>query len=693
MPTERIDRAKVEAGRDRSPERRPKFSETVRSDGLGKSGQAVSLGDRIVDLSRDTLLDRQGAVIPLRPRAWLVLRFLAQRAGRLVEKNELLEEVWADCVVTEDSLVQAIGDIRRALGDAGRTALRTLPRRGYVLMPDQVRSQTADVNIGDRLRAKAEKRFVGRESELAELGGALATQPGGTQLYFVHGPGGIGKTTLLERLKSDATRAGIVCASIDASAIAATPMAMVAAIAEDIASINTAITLQDISAAMTSSNCRLLVIDSFDAIGETSGWVREKLLPALPVQVRVVVAGRNAPDTLWTAHPLWSEAMRCIQLSSLSREESSHLLEIHAIDKAAHEAILELSHGHPLALVLLSAEMRQHGGIPSSLGRDVVRELIKRCVSGAPTPLHRRALEVSARARTTTVALLADVVDPLQASILFNWLSEQCYMNVGARGLSPHDLVRDVVDEDWRWRDPEGSRELDGALNRFLLGQLRTGRHDSHTAMELQFLERNSTVMKRYFDFGALGSISIGAAVADDREGIARLRDAGLPPAEKEMFDLWSGHPATRTFVARRPDGVVCGVTLILEIDRVDDVTAEKDPIVSAVRRSLGHTLLGSDGVSLMSRFTIPEGDRREAGPAMNALQICHLMHWATVQNLHLWIIVAHYPDHFSPLLAEMHFDRVPDCDRIFGGMSVGCFMHDWKSEPWLVWRDRSSRL
>jgi len=692
MPTERIDSAKVKAGPDRSPERLPKFSETVRSDGLGKSGQPVSFGDRIVDLSRDALLDRQGAVIPLRPRAWLVLKFLAQRAGRLVEKNELLEEVWADCVVTEDSLVQAIGDIRRALGDAGRTALRTLPRRGYILMPDQVRAPTTGVNIGDRLRATAERRFVGRESELAELGGALATQSGGTQLYFVHGPGGIGKTTFLERLKSEATRAGIVCASIDASAIAATPMAMVAAIAEDLVLFNTAITLQDISAAMTSSGCRLLLIDSFDAMGETSGWVREKLLPALPAEVRIVAAGRNAPDTLWTAHPLWSDAMRCIQLSSLSREESSHLLEVHAIDKTAHEAILELSHGHPLALVLLAAEMRRHGKIPSSLGRDVVRGLIKRCVSGAPTPVHRRALEVSARARTTTIALLADVIDPLQAPNLFNWLSEQCYMNAGARGLSPHDLVRDVVDEDLRWRDPEGSRELDGALNRCLLRQLRNGRHDSHTAIELQFLERNSAVMKRYFDFGALGSISIGAAIADDREGIARLRDAGLSPAEKEMFDLWSGHPATRTFVARRPNGVVCGVTLILEMDQVDYVTAEKDPVVSAVRRSLGHTLPGSDGVSLMSRFTIPEGDRCEAGPAMNALQICHLMHWATEQNLHLWIIVAHYPDHFVPLLAEMHFDRVPDCDRTFGGMPVGCFMHDWKSEPWLVWRDRSSQ-
>src|ERR1700738_4689637 len=50
------------------------------------------------------------------------------------------------------------------------------------------------------------------------------------------------------------------------------------------------------------------------------------------------------------------------------------------------------------------------------------------------------------------------------------------------------------------------------------------------------------------------------------------------PPTQREIFDLWSGHPATRTFVARRPDGAVCGVTLIIEMDQVDDMTADQDP-------------------------------------------------------------------------------------------------------------------
>ncbi|WP_249164095.1 winged helix-turn-helix domain-containing protein [Bradyrhizobium jicamae] len=100
---------------------------------LKSSQHSIVVGDRTVDLARDLLIDERGDVVPLRPRAWLVLRLLATRAGQLVAKGEILDEVWSDCEVTEDSLVQAIGDVRRALGETGRTALRTLPRRGYML--------------------------------------------------------------------------------------------------------------------------------------------------------------------------------------------------------------------------------------------------------------------------------------------------------------------------------------------------------------------------------------------------------------------------------------------------------------------------------------------------------------------------------------------------------------------------------
>ena len=57
---------------------------------------------------------------------------LAARRGETVDKDALHAAVWGDVAVTDDSLVQCIGDIRRALGPA-RGALRTVPREGYRL--------------------------------------------------------------------------------------------------------------------------------------------------------------------------------------------------------------------------------------------------------------------------------------------------------------------------------------------------------------------------------------------------------------------------------------------------------------------------------------------------------------------------------------------------------------------------------
>jgi TolB-like protein len=135
------------------PKPTPKFSKGFRSDPRGEesllnpSQHSIVVGDRTLDLSRELMIDGRGDIVPLRPRAWLVLRLLATRAGRLVGKDEIMDEVWPDCEVTEDSLVQAIGDIRRALGTANRLALKTLPRRGYKLTIDGETSASPDLSI------------------------------------------------------------------------------------------------------------------------------------------------------------------------------------------------------------------------------------------------------------------------------------------------------------------------------------------------------------------------------------------------------------------------------------------------------------------------------------------------------------------------------------------------------------------
>ena len=69
--------------------------------------------------------------IRLRRKSFDVLRYLAEHAGRVVSKEELIHVIWPDLFVTDDSVVQCIADIRAALHDDAHRIIKTVPRRGY----------------------------------------------------------------------------------------------------------------------------------------------------------------------------------------------------------------------------------------------------------------------------------------------------------------------------------------------------------------------------------------------------------------------------------------------------------------------------------------------------------------------------------------------------------------------------------
>ncbi len=101
----------------------------------------------VLDQDRLCLL-LDGAEIALRPKTFAVLHFLAKNPARLVSKEELFAAVWPNLAITDDVLVQSIGELRRALGGDGARLIRTIPRRGYRFEPaviaDDLMADAAD---------------------------------------------------------------------------------------------------------------------------------------------------------------------------------------------------------------------------------------------------------------------------------------------------------------------------------------------------------------------------------------------------------------------------------------------------------------------------------------------------------------------------------------------------------------------
>ena len=81
---------------------------------------------------------RNGAEIHIPPKAYAVLLHLADRAGTLITKDELLDAVWGELHVTDGALKRCVADLRKALQDSADEPryIQTLHGRGYRFLPE-----------------------------------------------------------------------------------------------------------------------------------------------------------------------------------------------------------------------------------------------------------------------------------------------------------------------------------------------------------------------------------------------------------------------------------------------------------------------------------------------------------------------------------------------------------------------------
>src|SRR5713101_7697498 len=167
-----------------------------------------------LDVGNERLL-RGTHPIGLRPKTFAVLRYLVEHPGRLVTKEEVLDAVWGQTVVSESVVKSCIRELRKALADAAQTPqyIETVHRRGYRFIAPLATSPQSVSSFEFRVpSAKSEPAPspqppipspVGRQAELAQLHKWLeGVLRGERQIVFVTGEPGIGKTTVVEAFLS-----------------------------------------------------------------------------------------------------------------------------------------------------------------------------------------------------------------------------------------------------------------------------------------------------------------------------------------------------------------------------------------------------------------------------------------------------------------------------------------------------------
>ena len=172
-------------------------------------GSALEFPPFRLDLLNQELW-RGEELLPLRPKPFAVLAYLAARSGRLVTRTELTKAVWPDTYVGAAVLRGYIRDLRMALGDDPKAPrfIETVAHRGYRFIPAVTGIQPfVDDYLHSATSDPANPKLVGRQAELASLRRWLGKAvQGDRQMVFVTGEPGIGKTAVVDAFVADAAR-------------------------------------------------------------------------------------------------------------------------------------------------------------------------------------------------------------------------------------------------------------------------------------------------------------------------------------------------------------------------------------------------------------------------------------------------------------------------------------------------------
>jgi len=473
--------------------------------------------------------------------------------------------------------------------------------------------------VRDILVQRAAEGFVGRRDELAVLLQSLEhdSQP----VFFVHGVGGIGKSSLLERFLQQARRAGATTVRLDCRAIEPTERGFVRELNAAVG--GEAISVEQVANRLGSlSESVVLALDGFEVFRLLDTWLRQEFAPALSDNVRLVLCGREPPVAAWRVSPGWQGLVCPVALGPLSERDAVDLLLDSGVEEAATRRITRMAHGHPLALKLAaSAVAEQHGAVLEDAGlQQVLEELTRMYLADVEDPLTRRALEAASVVRRTTVSLLGAMLPDAAPQDSYERLRGLPFVESVRDGLQLHEVVQQAIAASLRAANPNAYRDYRRAAWHQLRIEVRTAGTAElwrYTADMLYMIE-NPVVREAFFPNDVPIYAVEPARPEDGSEILAMVTRHGGPDAARLLEVWWRAMPETFRVVRETP-GSVAGFNCLIDPQRVDAGALRSDPFTAAWCRHLRDNPIPKGQRALFYRCWMTAKHGQELSPVQAA--------------------------------------------------------------------------
>lgn len=537
--------------------------------------------------------------------------------------------------------------------------------------------------LGSRLNSARHRRFVGRssEKELFEL--AIKEAP--FVLLHIHGPGGVGKTTLLHEFSAMALEQGCTLVQLDARNIDPSPDGFYFALGVALG------TTQAPLEALSEKQRVVLIIDTYEIFKPLDNWLREVFFPQLPENTLVVLAGRNPLGEAWQGEAGWRDVIRSVSLRNLRPEESRAYLSKRGVPETHHQAVLEFTHGHPLALSLVADVMEGKEALSfrPEKAPDIVRSLLERFMQQVPSSLHRAALKSTALARVTTETLLATALNLEDTHEYFEWLRGLSFIESGPLGLFPHDLAREALDADLRWRNPDWYAELHKRERNYYTQRLleTKGLDQQRILIDDVYLHRHNPMVKPFLQWGEFGSVYGERAKPEDIPILLEMVKTHEDPTSLKLAKHWFAKQPQGLTVYRGSGQEAVGFLLMLELQHLDQTDLNIDPATKTAMhyaRRYAPPRPGED--ILLFRYWMSKDSYQDVSSVQSLIFINVVQQYLSHPKLSWSFFPCTNADFWLPALSYMDIKRIPEADFEIGGQSYAQFAHDWRAMPVSSW-------
>jgi hypothetical protein len=302
-----------------------------------------------------------------------------------------------------------------------------------------------------------------------------------------------------------------------------------------------------------------------------------------------------------------------------------------------------------------------------------------------PGPRHRAALEASALTRVTTEPLLAALLGVTSARAVFDWLRGLSIMSLGPFGVWPHDLVRDALTADLRWRDPARHDELRRRATAFYRAEFDRGDPTARRRLLADglFVHRDHPIVGGVLCASQLTVVPVRPPQwADIVAGVARHEGPESAEIARHWLHRQPGQAAT----------IVDGERSIgyLQLVRLADVDADDrriDPVVDAACDYAEDALRARLGATLV-RFWLGWESYQDFGPVQTAVTVHVIEHSVLTPNLAMTLTACSRPEDWTAITVHTGAYRVPALDYRVGRSAScgGVFVQDWRVLPALEW-------